>query len=205
TTRSELAVSKDDLPDLFLFVLPGNSGGYKKGYSKGTQNEEEPGKENHRRFTWVILKAITRNYGKNAGSVTLRSNHPLHRPVINFNYFDNNKENKGWEEDLAALVEGVRFVSQVLVRESGLRPTVIWPEAGDLRGNAELEKFIKRESWGHHACGTCKIGKDGDRMAVLDGDFRVRGVKNLRVVDASVFPRIPGFFIVTSIYMISEK
>ena len=42
-------------------------------------------------------------------------------------------------------------------------------------------------------------------MAVVDSKFRVQGTKNLRVVDASVFPRIPGFFIVTSIYMISEK
>jgi choline dehydrogenase-like flavoprotein len=42
-------------------------------------------------------------------------------------------------------------------------------------------------------------------MAVLDGNFRVRGIKNLRVVDASVFPKIPGFFIVTSVYMIGEK
>ena len=42
-------------------------------------------------------------------------------------------------------------------------------------------------------------------MAVLDGDFRVRGIENLRVVDASVFPRIPGLFILSSVYMISEK
>jgi choline dehydrogenase-like flavoprotein len=42
-------------------------------------------------------------------------------------------------------------------------------------------------------------------MAVLDSNFRVRGVKGLRVVDASVFPKIPGFFIVTSVYMIGEK
>lgn len=42
-------------------------------------------------------------------------------------------------------------------------------------------------------------------MAVLDSRFRVRGTNNLRVVDASVFPQIPGFFIVVPIYMISEK
>jgi choline dehydrogenase-like flavoprotein len=42
-------------------------------------------------------------------------------------------------------------------------------------------------------------------MAVLDSNFNVRGIKGLRVVDASVFPRIPGFFIVSSIYMIAEK
>jgi choline dehydrogenase len=42
-------------------------------------------------------------------------------------------------------------------------------------------------------------------MAVLDSRFRVRGTTGLRVVDASVFPRIPGFFIVAGIYMLSEK
>ncbi len=42
-------------------------------------------------------------------------------------------------------------------------------------------------------------------MAVLDSDFRVRGVEGLRVVDASVFPRIPGFFPVISVMMLGEK
>ena len=42
-------------------------------------------------------------------------------------------------------------------------------------------------------------------MAVLDGNLRVYGTQGLRVVDASVFPRIPGFFIVTSVYMVGEK
>ena len=42
-------------------------------------------------------------------------------------------------------------------------------------------------------------------MSVLDSDFKVKGTPNLRVVDASVFPKIPGFFIVSAIYMIGEK
>jgi hypothetical protein len=40
---------------------------------------------------------------------------------------------------------------------------------------------------------------------VLDSQFRVHGVERLRVVDASVFPRIPGFFIVSAVYLIAEK
>ena len=40
---------------------------------------------------------------------------------------------------------------------------------------------------------------------VVDSQFRVHGLRNLRVVDASIFPRIPGYFIITSIYMIAEK
>ena len=77
--------------------------------------------------------------------------------------------------------------------------------APDPAPGADLHDFVRDRAWGHHASFTCKIGEDGDPMAVMDKDFRVRGAKNLRVVDASVFPRIPGLFILTSVYMISEK
>jgi choline dehydrogenase-like flavoprotein len=40
---------------------------------------------------------------------------------------------------------------------------------------------------------------------VLSSDFKVHGVNGLRVVDASVFPRVPGLFIVSAVYMIGEK
>jgi choline dehydrogenase len=62
-------------------------------------------------------------------------------------------------------------------------------------------------AWGHHASCTCRIGKEDDNNAVLDSEFRVLGApgKNLRVVDASVFPKIPGYFIVLPIYLIAEK
>ena len=52
--------------------------------------------------------------------------------------------------------------------------------------------WVQKEAWGHHASCTWPIGADSDRMAVLDSNFRLRGVDSLRVVDASVFPRIPG-------------
>jgi hypothetical protein len=67
-----------------------------------------------------------------------------------------------------------------------------------------LEEFVRERAWGHHASCTCRIGdsKDG---GVLSTDFKVHGVTGLRVVDASIFPRIPGFFIVSAIYMVGEK
>ena len=40
---------------------------------------------------------------------------------------------------------------------------------------------------------------------MLSSDFKVHGVDGLRIVDASVFPRIPGFFIASAVYMIGEK
>lgn len=62
-----------------------------------------------------------------------------------------------------------------------------------------------RDQCGPYACCTAAIGADEDPNAVLDSDFRVRGVDGLRVVDASVFPKIPGWYIALPIYMISEK
>ena len=69
----------------------------------------------------------------------------------------------------------------------------------------DLHAFVKNNAWGHLASCTCKIGPDKDTDAILDKDFQVRGAKNLRIVDASVFPRIPGLFILSAVYMISEK
>ncbi|KAJ7844739.1 hypothetical protein B0H14DRAFT_2180520, partial [Mycena olivaceomarginata] len=57
------------------------------------------------------------------------------------------------------------------------------------------------------ACCTNPMGTDDDPNAVLDGNFKVRGVDNLRlrVVDISSWPNIPGWFVTTPTYMISEK
>ena len=49
------------------------------------------------------------------------------------------------------------------------------------------------------------MGPAGEPGSVVDSRFQVHGAARLRVVDASVFPRIPGFFIVTSVYMLAEK
>jgi choline dehydrogenase len=69
----------------------------------------------------------------------------------------------------------------------------------------QIAEFVRSEAWGHHACGTCKMGPSKDPQAVVDGQFRVHGVAGLRVVDASIFPDAPGFFIATAVYMVSEK
>jgi choline dehydrogenase len=63
---------------------------------------------------------------------------------------------------------------------------------------------VRANAWGHHASCSCSIGPMS-AGGVLSSDFRVHGVTGLRVVDASVFPRIPGFFISSSVYMIGEK
>ena len=73
-----------------------------------------------------------------------------------------------------------------------------------MQSDDELRDYIRDTSWGHHASCSCPIGPR-EQNGVLSSDFRVHGTEGLRVVDASVFPRIPGFFIVSAIYMIGEK
>ena len=177
--------------DLFIFGLPARFEGYHPGYSRDLARQSDV-------FTWAILKAHTRN---TAGTVTLRSRDPRDTPVIDFRYFD--EGSAGGEEDLDELVWGIEFVRRMAHRSEMTAAELVPGEA--VRTHDELRDFVRTHAWGHHASCTCKIGRDDDPTAVLDGRFRVRGTRNLRVVDASVFPRIPGYFIVTPTYMISEK
>jgi len=199
TNGAVLAVIKrsmmeQPLPDLFCFALLGNFRGYFPGYSKLI-------KENLNYLTWAVLKAHTIN---RAGEVRLLSSDPRDRPYINFHYFEEGSDQDG--NDLDAVVAGIKFVRTLTTPliEQGIIAEEEFPGTA-LQSDQELRDYVRYNAWGHHASCTCPIGSDDDPMAVLDGDFRVRGTKGLRVVDASVFTRIPGFFIVSSIYMIGEK
>ena len=179
-------------PDLFVFGFPGRFKGYYPGYSDNLALHRD-------QFTWAILKAHTRN---TAGSVTLRSSDPRDVPEINFHYFEEGSDHGG--EDLDAVVKGVEFARDLNRRIGGLIKDEELPGGSSASGDA-IKQFVRNEAWGHHASCSNAMGPASDRMAVVDGRFRVHGSHNLRVVDASVFPKIPGFFIVTAVYMISEK
>lgn len=180
------------LPDLFMFALLGEFHGYFPGYSKLIA-------EKHDKLTWAILKAHTLNRG---GTVKLRSGDPRDTPLIDFHYFKEGTDKQGL--DLDSVVDGVQFVRDLLepCRDVIVEETI----PGDkVRTRQEIAQFVEDNAWGHHASCTCPIGPANDPNAVLDSNFNVYGTSNLRVVDASVFPKIPGFFIVTSVYMIGEK
>jgi choline dehydrogenase len=181
-------------PDLFLFGLIGYFRGYYPGYSNDIPKAENL-------FTWAILKAYTNN---RAGYVRLRSADPRDVPEINFQYFD---EGSGdWKEDLESVVAGVQTVRRIMGhgQREGIVEEEVYP-GKDIDTPEKIRQFIKGNAWGHHASCTCQMGPPTDKMAVVDSRFRVHGVRNLRVVDASVFPKIPAYFIVSSVYMISEK
>lgn len=199
-------------PDLFIFGLPAAFRGYYWNYSRQLLCRSMASSEKTRNlWSWVILKAYTNN---NNGTVRLRSANPFETPEINFHSFDDTSEGaQDCDSDLDALCDAIKRTREINRRVSAFTCEVQpGPDKPDC--SPTLRQWIKDEAWGHHACGTCRIGHDPwradpgklqDQYAVVDSNFRVHGVEGLRVVDTSVFPNIPGYFIVTPTFMISEK
>lgn len=209
---------EDNVPDLFIFALAGYFPGYHVGYSRPAafarqltpaqaavdltpeQREAEDRAAAalpHKTITWLILKARTRHHG---GEVRLRSASPFRRPRINFRSFPGGAD----DLDAQALVEGVRFVRGFVEAgvKAGTFEKVDCPDLDQFGGDEN--RWVRAVAWGHHACGTCRIGPEASG-GVVDARLRVHGVAGLRVADASVFPRIPGVFIVANVYMLAEK
>jgi choline dehydrogenase len=192
------SVAEHHEPDLFIFGVPGAFTGYYTGWSADAVASP------YDKWTWLLLKA----HARFRGQVTLRSSDPLEPPAIDFKYFERGADGALTADaatDLVAMREGVRLITRLLDGSSQLtlHPDIM--RGIDLASDAGIDEFVQDRAWGHHASCTCKIGGPDDPQAVLDSSFRVRGVSGLRVVDASVFPRIPGFFLVMPVYMIAEK
>ena len=148
----------------------------------------------------VALVPITAQQ-ESVGSVTLRSANPQDKPLIIHNYLQS-------ERDIKVLLAGVDLCRELFdqkafddIRGSG---TELPPSAGLTKKKDLIEEFLRKFSttdW-HPSC-SCRMGHD--RMAVVDPQLRVRGLRGLRVVDASVMPRIPSGNIHLTCYMIGEK
>ncbi|KAK6339868.1 hypothetical protein TWF718_009257 [Orbilia javanica] len=182
-------------PDIFMFAGPVMFTGYYPNYAIDAVKDK-------RHWTWAILKAHT---GNRAGTVKLRSTDPKDTPIINFNYFETGTASAS-TRDLKAMVEAVKLVRKINDKASDLGDDFTEESPSvSVNTDAKIEQFIKDNAWGHHASCTCPIGADSDPNAVLDSKFRVRKVDGLRIVDASIFPKIPGMFIAVPIYMMAEK
>ena len=129
---------------------------------------------------------------KLSGTVKLSSNDPFAKADIDFDGYDDSDLEKA-----ANMIMKIRAVVEGTAQEVAPGSNVDTID--------KLKVWVREQGWGHHACCTAKIGADDDEMAVLDGQLRVRGVDNLRVVDNSVFPQDPAFFPMVSILMMADK
>ena len=174
-------------PDLYIQVAPSEFIRYQDGWVQDAFSKFD------------VLTVNTATAVSSEGEVTLNSADPFESVNIDFKGYTD-----GDLEKIAKLVLELRQVvgalENVFVFVEELRPGF-----SDQTSLEDAKEWVRKNGWGHHACCTAKIGADSDSDAVLDGQFRVRKVKNLRVVDASAFPAQPGFFPTVPIMMLAEK
>lgn len=134
------------------------------------------------------------------GEVTLNSADPLQQPNINLNYFNN-------DLDIIALREGIRYTYDVLKNGPGFKDIIEdeYPWEMPLYDNNLMKMAVlDRSQTSFHPCGTARLSKN-IQQGVVDPNLKVHGIKNLRVIDASVIPVIPDCRIQNSVYMVGEK
>jgi choline dehydrogenase len=134
---------------------------------------------------------------KSRGEIRLAAADPVAKPRIITNTLSE-------PEDLAALVTGVELAREIAGAEPlrAVRGREIYPGA-EIRDDADVEDFVRRSvELLYHPSGTCRMG---GADAVLDPELRVRGIEGLRVVDASVFPIVPGGNTNAPTIMVAER
>ncbi|MEM7099170.1 MAG: choline dehydrogenase [Pseudomonadota bacterium] len=132
------------------------------------------------------------------GHVRIRTSNPTHQPEIKFNYMSS-------DEDWRVFRQAIRATRDIFAQ----------PAFDDYRGpelapgdsatsDKALDAFIRAHAESaYHPSGTCRMGTD--KLAVVDPQARVHGVENLRVVDASIFPRITNGNLNAPTIMVAEK
>ena len=138
------------------------------------------------------------NHPKSRGEISLNSSDPYDYPKILFNYL---KE----EEDLKQTRDCIKVARKILSQPALSEHA--GEEVGpglDSQSDDELNEYIRSKAdTAYHPCGTCKMGVDD--MSVVDQNLKVKGIENLRVIDASIIPEIPSANLNAPTLMIAEK
>lgn len=174
--------AEDNRPDLQLFVMP--------------LSVDKPGKPLHRYSGFTT--SFWQCHPESRGSIHIVSTDPAQDPKIQMSYFNT-------QRDRDVTLEGLKVVRDIY-RKPAFRS--LWSHevipGDDCKTDEELMNVIRANATTvYHLVGTCRMGSDDN--AVVDPQLRVQGVDGLRVVDASVMPRITAANTNSAIYMIAEK
>ena len=137
---------------------------------------------------------------KSRGAVTLRSPNPDAPPKILFNYMSDPTD---WQDFRTA----IRLTREIFA-QGAMAPFVkaeIQPGSA-AQSDDELDAFIREHvESAYHPCGTARMGRRDDQMAVVDPELRVIGVDGLRVADSSIFPQVTNGNLNAPSIMAGEK
>lgn len=134
---------------------------------------------------------------KSRGYVALRSDNPHEAPVIQPNFLSD-------PDDLQVLINGGKKALEVLQQSAfdPYRKEIVGPPTG-FSDEDFKQHILQSVETVYHPVGTCKMGND--EMAVVDHELRVHGLEGLRVVDASIMPKIVSGNTNAPVFMIAEK
>ncbi len=179
-------------------------------FLKSSNSEEVPDIQLHFGIAMTIDHARTLLWGhgischvcllrpKSKGTVSLNSENPFDPPIINPNYLSH-------RDDVETMIKGYKVMMEILDQKPISKFTKE-PLDGYFSplSYKEIEKQIREKAdTVYHPVGTCKMGND--EMAVVDNKLIVRGIANLRVVDASIMPTIVSGNTNAPTIMIAEK
>lgn len=193
-----LQLSADDpRPDIEINFRP--LGVAKGGSSHRQSGSARPGYSDMKPMSIpAVQSGVWLLHPRARGAVTLRSADPFDPPVIRHRLL-------GEDLDLRTLTLGCRLLRNVYAQDA-FRPYLveeITPGA-NIETDDDFESFLRRSTrHGHHPVGTCAMGDGPD--SVVDPQLRVRGVDGLRVIDASIMPRLITGHTNAATVMIAER
>jgi choline dehydrogenase-like flavoprotein len=150
------------------------------------------------------IVALAPNVAKprSRGRVWITTSDPDAQPCIDYRYFT---DPDGVDE--ATLIAGIRLARQIAAQSpmSEWIGAEVFPGA-DLTTDEELSPALRAtHQTVYHVSGTCRMGSSDDPLAVCDSRLRVRGLRGLRIVDASIFPTIPSVNPVGTVMAVAER
>ena len=157
---------------------------------------EDHGRERPREHGFSLGPTLVRSHSR--GHLMLRSDDPTAHPTIDPCYLDDPR-------DLQTLVEGLKLAREIVAQSSynKVRGEELTP-GKEVGTKEDLEEYVRQTAETlYHPVGTCRMGSD--EQSVVDPALRVRGVDQLRVVDASVMPSVPTGNTNAPTLMIAEK
>lgn len=154
-----------------------------------------------------ITLGLVNQRPQSVGRLTLRSKNPADNPILEHNYFSHPEDIR---EFVDAIQIGRKILSQPAFAEYVGEELLPGPNCTSDMSLDQVARSYATSGW--HACGTCRMGDpdtaptpEAARKLVVDAEFRVCGLRGLRVVDASVMPSIISGNLFASVLMIAER